>query len=126
MYGIGWHDTASGESVLLAELSHTTGLLTEKNVVLYPDALRGSVTASLRYTYTRSGFEQDVIIREAPPPPETFGLSSKSSRLEVWTEFDKSVEPEVGSIARSAAQGGSTADPEVDVKEGQWGQPHNV
>ncbi len=116
VYGIGWYDTATGQSVLLAELSDTTGLLTEKNVVVYPDALRGSVTASLRYTYTRSGFEQDVIIREAPPAPEEFGLASKTSRLEVWTEFDESFEPAVKSLERieSSAQARSEPDVELD------------
>jgi len=120
VYGIGWHDTASGESVLLAELSDTTGLLTEKNVVIYPAALTGFVTVDLRYTYTRSGFEQDVVLREAPPSPESFGLSSASSRLEVWTEFDELVEPKVRSLGRSKSEAGrkhgeqAEADVELD------------
>jgi hypothetical protein len=95
VHGVGWYDTATGESVLLAEVTDSKGLLVEDNVIVYPDALRGEITAELRYTFTKSSFEQDIILRDAPPPPETYGLSSKTSRLEVWTEFDEPLEPVV-------------------------------
>jgi hypothetical protein len=95
VHGVGWYDTATGESVLLAEVTDSEGLLVEDNVIVYPDALRGEITAELRYTFTKSSFEQDIILRDAPPPPETYGLSSKTSRLEVWTEFDEPLEPVV-------------------------------
>ncbi len=95
VHGVGWYDTATGESVLLAEVTDSKGLLVEDNVIVYPDALRGEITAELRYTFTKSSFEQDIILRDAPPPPETYGLSSKTSRLEVWTEFDEPLEPMV-------------------------------
>ena len=112
VYGIGWYDTASGESVLLAGISDTQGVLTEDNVVVYPNALKGNASASIRYTYTKSGFEQDVVLLTAPPPPEAFGLSPATSRLEVWTEFDDPVEPAV----RGIAQGGNAASEGDDVE----------
>lgn len=114
VFGVGWYDTATGESVLLAQVADTTGVLVEDNVVLYPDALQGKVTCDLRYTYTRSGFEQDVVLRDAPPPPESFGLSPTTSRLEVWTEFDEPLEPAVKAVGKAAAAAAS--DPAADVE----------
>jgi len=48
VHGVGWYDTATGESVLLAEVADSSGLLVEDNVIVYPDALRGQITADLR------------------------------------------------------------------------------
>ncbi|MBE7500043.1 MAG: hypothetical protein HS113_06970 [Verrucomicrobiales bacterium] len=53
---------------------------------LYVDAF-DDVSADVRYTYTISGLEQDVIILEQVPPPESFRFPPESTRLEVWTEF---------------------------------------
>ena len=44
------------------------------NKVIYPDAFEGA-TASLRYTYTKAGFEQDVIVQGQLPVPDSFGLN---------------------------------------------------
>src|SRR5579885_973496 len=56
------------------------------NQVVYPNAFEG-VNASLSYTYTRSGFEQDVLVQGQLPSPKSFGLDSKTTRLQVLTEF---------------------------------------
>lgn len=50
VHGIGWHDIATGKTVMLAGINDTTGLLVSSNVVVYPDALQGAVVADLRYT----------------------------------------------------------------------------
>jgi hypothetical protein len=84
--GLGYFDTASGKSVLIAEVKSSIGQLVGKNQLLYPDAFVG-VLADVRYTYQCSGFEQDVIIREQPPGPQQFGLDPRTTRLEVFTEF---------------------------------------
>ena len=74
-------------SVLIAELTNSVGQLQPNlNQLVYPNAFDG-VDASLRYTYTRAGFEQDVIITGALPEPEEFGLDSATTRLQVLTEF---------------------------------------
>jgi hypothetical protein len=46
-------------------------------------------------TYTKAGFETDVILLAQPPPPETFGFCSASTRLEVWHEFLNPATPQV-------------------------------
>ncbi|MBN9693310.1 MAG: hypothetical protein J0M24_23960 [Verrucomicrobia bacterium] len=93
VFGIGYYDPTTGQSVLLAEAKPAPGVLYPPNQVLYEDAF-DTLKAALRYTYTKTGFEQDVILGETPPSPKVFGLSEKS-RLEVWTEFLEAPEPEV-------------------------------
>src|SRR5207249_5928094 len=46
-----------------------------------------SVRAALRYTYKRSGIEQDVILYQRLASPSDYGCSPASSVLEMWTEF---------------------------------------
>lgn len=84
--GLAYTDAATGESVLIAQPRDSIGEVIG-NQVIYRDAFDGQFRADLRYTYTKAGFEQDVIFRESPPAPEKFGLNSETARLEVWTEF---------------------------------------
>ena len=84
--GLSYLDTASGTSVWLADAASSTGVIITTNQVLYAAAFSG-VKADVRYTYTKAGLEQDVILREQPPTPESFGLESKTTRLQVITEF---------------------------------------
>jgi hypothetical protein len=85
--GLAYTDLSTGESVLLATVQNSVGELLPLNQVVYPEAFAG-LRADLRYTYTKQSFEQDVILRENPPAPSTFGLNDQSTVLEVWTEFD--------------------------------------
>src|SRR5207247_8463418 len=51
------------------------------------DAFNGPFIADVLYTYTRSGFEQEVVIRQMPLSPADYGLDPDTTRLELWTEF---------------------------------------
>ena len=84
--GLSYFDTASGQSVLIAEVKDSQGQLYPPNVVIYPDAFT-DFKADVRYTYTRAGFEQDIILHERPPGPEAYGLDPATTRLQVLTEF---------------------------------------
>jgi hypothetical protein len=84
--GLGYYDPASGRSEIIAEVKSSEGELVGNNQVIYRDAFAG-VAADVRYTYRKSGFEQDIILRSRPPAPEKFRMSSKTARLEVFTEF---------------------------------------
>jgi hypothetical protein len=90
--GLAFFDYQSKQRVFIGELKDSTGQLTGRNRVTYTDAFTG-VKAEIRYTYFKSGFEQDVILRERPRLPEEFGLNPNSTRLEVWTEFFDPPEP---------------------------------
>jgi RHS repeat-associated protein len=81
-------------TVLIAELTNSVGYLVGSNQVIYPDAFTG-VEADLRYTYTKAGVEQDIILREQPPMPESFGLNPQTTRLQVLTEFFNPPQPNV-------------------------------
>lgn len=85
--GIYYTDYASGKSVAVAEVKDSIGELTAPNEVTYPDAFEGDCVADVRYTYTKSSFEQDIVLRSAPPPPSAWGLPDETTRLEVFTEF---------------------------------------
>jgi hypothetical protein len=88
LLGLACFDAASGEGVLIAEIKDSVGELVGPNQLLYRDAFDGAgISADLLYTYRRAGFEQDVLLRQAPPGPEQFGLDPGTTRLEVYTEF---------------------------------------
>jgi hypothetical protein len=84
--GLAYYDSATGNSVLIGQIQDSQGELIGANQVLYPNAFSG-VKADVRYTYQRSQFEQDVILREQPPTPESLGLNSETTEIEVLTEF---------------------------------------
>ena len=84
--GLAYYDAATGDSEMIAVVRNSTGQAAG-NQVLYPDAFDGKFRADMRYTYTRLGLEQDVVIRTVPPSPEAFGMNPETTRLEVWTEF---------------------------------------
>ena len=90
--GLSYYDTASGKSVLIAEVQDSQGQIVGSNQVIYSDAFKG-LKASVRYQYTRAGLEQDVVLLEQPPSPESLGLFSTSSVLQVVTEFTAAPTP---------------------------------
>jgi hypothetical protein len=92
--GLGYLDTASGKSVLIAEVKDCQGQIMNGNQVIYADAFEGA-NAGVRYTYRRGSFEQDVILEESPPPPQVFGLNPASTVLQVLTEFDSAPTPDI-------------------------------
>jgi hypothetical protein len=94
--GLSYFD--GNKSVLIAELKDSTGWLVGSNQVIYPDALT-DFKADLRYTYTKAGFEQDIILREQPPSPASFGLNPDTTRLQVLTEFFNPPQPGVTATA---------------------------
>jgi hypothetical protein len=84
--GLSFFDEASGQSVLIAEVKSSTGIV-DGNTVVYMDAFT-DVAADIRYTYTKAGLEQDILLTERLPfTPEDFGMSSQTTVLQVLTEF---------------------------------------
>jgi len=80
-------------SEIIGELKSSPGEFAASNQVVYPDAFEG-IKADIRYTYTKSGFEQDIILRQRPPAPESLGLDPAKTRIEVLTEFFDPPAPE--------------------------------
>ena len=102
--GLSYFDTASGQSVLIAEVKDSIGQLTAPNQVVYEDAFT-DFKADVQYTYTQTSFEQDVILRERPPLPEAYGLNSATTVLQVLTEFVSPPQPIIHENQISRCQG---------------------
>ncbi len=87
--GLSYDDGA--RTVLIAELKSSAGELENSNQVIYPDAFT-DIKADVRYTYTKAGIEQDIVLHAQLPGPEAYGLAA-SARLQVLTEFFDPPEP---------------------------------
>lgn len=85
LLGLSYLDYATGKQVLIAEVQDCVGVV-DGNQVIYEDALT-DFRATVRYTYNRGGYEQDIVLLEQPPHPERFGLDSRTTVLQVLTEF---------------------------------------
>lgn len=97
--GLAYTCAASGRSAMVAELKDSVGLLVAPNQVLYPDAFDADgFKADVRLTYTKGGFEQDIILREAPPSPSEYGLDPETTLMEVYTEFLQPPTPRKGVV----------------------------
>jgi hypothetical protein len=83
-------------TAIIAELTNAIGFVMGDNRVIYPNAFTG-FKVDLRYTYTKSSFEQDIILRQMPPTPESLGLNPDTARLQVMTEFFSAPQPTIRS-----------------------------
>jgi hypothetical protein len=92
-----YYDPATQRSVRFADLQASEGELLPPNQVLYRNAFKDVVTgtalASVRFTYTKLGLEQDVILHQRPASPALFDLDFDTVRMEIWTEFQDAPEP---------------------------------
>ena len=93
--GLMYYDAASGEAVTLATVTDCAGELASETELRYRDAFEGYLEADLVYRLALHRFEQDLVLRAAPPLPDAFGLDPASTRLEVWTEFRDPPEPAI-------------------------------
>jgi hypothetical protein len=108
--GLSYDD--GNNTVFIAVLTNSIGQLVGSNQVIYPDAFTGftGFKVDLRYTYTKAGFEQDVILRAQPPTPESLGLNPATARLQVLTEFFSPPQPVIQARELAAQAGLSLTD----------------
>ncbi|MCU0785602.1 MAG: hypothetical protein MUF81_16475, partial [Verrucomicrobia bacterium] len=99
-----YFDRSTDKSVRLAEIKDCAGKVLPPNRVIYEDAFNG-IKADVRFTYTRAGVEQDVILRERPPKPETLGLNPATTKLAVLTEF---IDPPAATVRKIGTASTST------------------
>ena len=91
--GIVFRNRASGDSVTVAELKNSEGVLIPPNRLVYKDAFSG-LKADVQYIYRRTGLAQEVIILGDLPSPEAIaGFPSSDTILEVVTEFFEAPSP---------------------------------
>jgi hypothetical protein len=101
------------KSVLIAELTNSIGVVVGNNQVIYPNAFT-DFKADLRYTYTKAGFEQDIILRQQPPTPESMGLNPDTARLQILTEFFSPPQPTIQTDELPSQAGVSLSDESLD------------
>ena len=111
--GLSYFDTSTGTNVLIAEVTNCIGRILPPNQVIYESAF-SELNASVRYTYTRDGFEQDVILLEAPPAPEEYGLNPATTRLGVLTEFVNPPQPATQTRVLTQSDGTEAVDETLD------------
>jgi hypothetical protein len=103
LLGLAYFDKSNDQTVFIADITNSIGQLVSSNEVWYDNAFTG-VKAGVRYTYTREGFEQDIILKEQPLAPEAYGLHSGSTILQAYTEF---ISPPVPAISMSFLPAGA-------------------
>ena len=117
--GLSYFDGSN--SVLLAVVTNSTGqILPSGNQVIYTNAFTG-LTASILYSYTKSGFEQDVVMESQPPDPVGLGLNPQTTRLQVLTEFFNPPQPGV-STTTMPTDAGNLEDDSLSFGAMQMGQ----
>src|ERR1039458_2311888 len=109
--GLSYDD--GSHTVLIAELKDSVGQLVGPNQAIYPDAL-ADFGLYLGYTYTKAGFEQDIILREQPLTPESFGLNPATARLQVLSEFFNPSQPAVTTAMLPKQAGITLTDENLD------------
>jgi hypothetical protein len=116
---LSYADYSLQTNVMIAEIQPCQGQIIPPTQVLYPRAFTNDVNASVRYTYRKSGWEQDIIIDDpgSLPTPEALGLDSASPTLvlQVITEFLEAPPPQTSDMVM-AADGVTLRDQTVD-----WG-----
>ena len=117
---LSYADSALQTNVLIAEVTNCQGQIISPNQVLYPQAFSDGLSGSVRYTYRKSGWEQDIIIDDPGtlPAPEAYGLDSASTSLtlQIITEFVDPPTPVQTSQTTAAGTVSAVADEDVD-----WG-----
>jgi hypothetical protein len=84
--GLAYYDFHADKYVVIAELKAAEGMVLGNNQVIYPQAFT-DFKVDVRYTYKKSGLEQDIILRQRPPLPEAYGLNPDTTWLLALTEF---------------------------------------
>ncbi len=110
--GLGYDD--GSKAVMFAVLTNATGqVLASGNQIIYANAFT-TCAVDLLYSYTLAGLEQDILIKEEPPTPESLGLNPATTRLQVYTEFFNAPQPAVTATTLPEQAGIALADQTLD------------
>lgn len=100
--GLAYFDESSGQAVLIAPLQDSIGELVGPGHAVYFNAF-ADLEADVEYVNTKSGFEQNIVLRAQPPLATLWKLNPATTRLQVWTEFFGAPTPEKTTV--SSARG---------------------
>jgi hypothetical protein len=105
VFGLVYYDPSNLTNVLFAVPTNRIGVVNSNlaNQVIYTNAFDGCA-ADVRYTYTRQGLEQDIVVNQQLPDPLALGLNPQTTRLQVWTEFVNAPTPQITQIEENSDQ----------------------
>ncbi|MGP8200503.1 MAG: hypothetical protein ACLQU4_13485, partial [Limisphaerales bacterium] len=107
VFGLAYYDVASGSNAAIARLQDCNGAIVAPNQVVYASAF-SNLTADVQYTYRKAGLSQDIVLRQSPPAPDSYGLSDQTTVLQVYTEFFNPPQPEMTTVTN-----GDVADDQI-------------
>jgi hypothetical protein len=115
--GLYYFDASTGKSALISSIQDSTGQLLPPNRILYTNVM-GSIRADLTITYTKGATESDLILQQRPKPPEWYGLSSDSTRLELWHGLNSDAGPKrsqrvIESLSSDSVSRSQLAEPDL-------------
>ncbi len=90
--GLYYSDPVSGLAAQIGSVQPSSGVIYAPNVIVFTNVLSG-LNADLVLVSARQGFEQNLVLKQAPPAPASFGLSNATSRLQFWTAMDACPQP---------------------------------
>jgi hypothetical protein len=85
--GLFYTDRSSGKVAQIASVQPSVGTLYPPNIIVFSNVLSG-LRADLMLVWAHNGFEQNLVLKQTPPKPESFGLSSSTTTLQMWTAMD--------------------------------------
>ena len=85
--GLFYADTASGKVAQIGSVQACQGVLYPPNILVFSNVLSG-LRADLMLVWAKNGYEQNLVIEQNPPRPESLGLSSATTRIQFWTAMD--------------------------------------
>lgn len=94
IWGVALTDERSGKSMVIGRMRATDGIISgpANNQVVFRNCFDG-IEADLVYEISRSHIAQDVVVR-ADIDVTSYGFDPASTRLEIWSEFLDSPQPQ--------------------------------
>ena len=108
--GISYYSALTGQSVLIAQLKDSQGIVVGDQTVLYPDCL-DSVNCTLVYVYKRDSLEQFLSLKQRLPDPLLWQLGEEGLQVQVWTEMISPEQPRLTPMSCGARRTWPNAPP---------------
>jgi hypothetical protein len=90
--GLYYYDSAIGKVARIAPAQSGQAILYPPNLLVFSNLLAG-LDADLMAVWATNGYEQNLVLKQRPPTPESFGFSSATTRLQFWTAMDSCPAP---------------------------------
>lgn len=86
--GLFYFDSAVGKVAKIATVQSCQAVLYPPNALVFSNVLKG-LKADLVLIWAKNGCEQNLVIKQRLPLPESFGLSSGTTHLQFWSALDR-------------------------------------